>query len=510
MRRVIVVGAGMGGLAAAVDLARAGCRVTVIERAAGPGGKLREVQAGGARIDGGPTVFTMRGVFASLFADAGARLEDRLPLVPAELLARHAWRAGGRLDLFADVARSAAAIGEFAGADDARAFLDFHARSGGLHDALRHSFMEAARPSPAQLVARLGPRGLGAMWRTAPWRTLWQALGAQFRDPRLRQLYARYATYVGSSPLAAPATLMLIAHVEQQGVWLVEGGMRRIALALESLGLEHGAAYRYGTHVARVLVRGRRVTGVVLESGEELEADAVVFNGDVNALACGALGAELRGALPVTEPRQRALSAITWCLRAATRGFPLAHHTVFFGDDYPAEFEAIFGKRTVCAAPTVYACAQDRDATAASALHAGLAPGAAERLLLLVNAPADGDRGGIDDARLAAVARDAFGLMRDCGLEIEGAPTQGAPTAGAPPDAVVTRPQDWERLFPGTGGSLYGRANHGAMGSFRRLGAASGIPGLYLAGGSVHPGPGVPMATLSGRLAAARLLADAR
>lgn len=511
MRRVIVVGAGMGGLAAAVDLARAGCRVTVLERATGPGGKLREVRVdggddgdyGGPGIDGGPTVFTMRTVFESLFADAGARLEDRLPLVPAELLARHAWREGGRLDLFANIERSAAAIGEFAGAADARAFRDFHARSGGLHDALRHSFMEAQRPSPAELIARLGVRGLGAMWRTAPWRTLWQTLGAQFRDPRLRQLYARYATYVGSSPLAAPATLMLIAHVEQQGVWLVQGGMRRIALALETLGKEHGADHRYDAHVARLVLRERRVSGVVLASGEEIAADAVVFNGDISALGSGALGMELCGALPVTAPQDRALSAVTWCLRAPTRGFPLAHHTVFFGDDYPDEFDAVFRRRTVSRAPTVYVCAQDRDATASAALSAGIPPGAAERLLLLVNAPADGDRGGMDDAALQRIGDDALGLMRDCGLEV------GDGGAAARTGAVVTRPQDWERLFPGTGGSLYGRANHGALGSFQRPGAASGVPGLYLAGGSVHPGPGVPMATLSGRLAAARLLADA-
>ena len=503
MRRVIVVGAGMGGLAAAVDLARSDYRVTVLERAAGPGGKLREVSVDGAGIDAGPTVFTMRAVFESLFADAGARLEDHLSLRPAELLARHAWRSGGRLDLFADVERSAAAIGEFAGVADAQAFRAFHARSGGLHDALRSTFMDAQRPTPVELVARLGARGLGAMFRTAPWRTLWGTLGAQFRDARLRQLYARYATYVGSSPLAAPATLMLIAHVEQQGVWLVEGGMRRIALALETLGKQHGAEYRYGAHVARLAVRRRRVSGVVLESGEELEADAVVFNGDVSALGSGALGAELRGASPVTAPRDRALSAVTWCLRAPTRGFPLAHHTVFFGDDYPDEFDAIFRRRGVSRSPTVYVCAQDRDASAAAALRDGLPEGAAERLLLLVNAPADGDRGGIDDATLDRIGDDAFGLMRGSGFEV------GDGSAAARQGGVVTRPQDWERLFPATGGSLYGRANHGALGSFRRLGAASGVPGLYLAGGSVHPGPGVPMATLSGRLAAARLLTDA-
>ncbi len=492
MRRVIVIGAGMGGLAAAADLARAGCSVTLLERAAVPGGKCRQVSVRGAGIDAGPTVFTMHWVFDALFRDAGARLEDHVTLLPADLLARHAWRAGGTLDLHADVARSAAAIGDFAGAADARGYLDFFARSGAVHDALRHTFMAADRPSPAALVARLGASGLAAMWRTAPWSTLWSALGSHFRDPRLRQLFARYATYVGSSPLAAPATLMLIAHVEQQGVWQVEGGMLGIARALESLGRGLGVQYRYGAHVRQIVAPDRRTRGVELDSGEFIAADAVVFNGDAAALAAGALGEATRSAAPGTARAARGLSAITWCLNAPARGFGLAHHNVFFAEDYPQEFQAIFAGRRVAAAPTVYLCAQDRGKTQAPP------EGASERMLLLVNAPADGDRGGIADDELARIETAAFGLLRDCGLEF----------TRADGDCVVTRPQDFEQLFPASGGSLYGRANHGALGSFRRPGSRSGLDGLYLAGGTAHPGPGIPMATLSGRLAAARLLAD--
>lgn len=484
-RRVVVVGAGMGGLAAAADLARQGAAVTVCERAATPGGKMRRVQAGAAAIDAGPTVFTMRRIFEDLFADAGEQLSSHLDLVPAGLLARHAWRAGGRLDLFADTARSAEAIGEFAGAAEARAYLDFCARSADIYRTLAGSFIAGQRPSPLDLVRRLGVRGLPGLWRTAPLRTLWGALGDHFRDPRLRQLFGRYATYVGASPWQAPATLMLIAHVEQDGVWLVRGGIHRVAQAMRALAERQGAQFRFGAEVREVIVEGGRAAGVTLAGGERIEADAVVFNGDISALPAA------QRPVAATSRGSRSLSAVTWCLHARTSGFDLAHHNVFFAEDYAEEFAAIFRRRSIAAAPTVYLCAQDRG-------EAGrLAPGAPERLLALVNAPADGDVAPLGAAAVADLGQRVFGLLEACGLSVRRA------EAG-----VVTTPTEFNGLFPATGGALYGRANHGATGSFRRAGSAGRTPGLYLAGGSVHPGPGIPMAAMSGRLAAARLLED--
>ncbi|WP_353229965.1 1-hydroxycarotenoid 3,4-desaturase CrtD [Novosphingobium sp.] len=484
-QRVIVIGAGMGGLAAAADLARAGAQVTVCERAGGVGGKMRHVIAGGAAIDAGPTVFTMRWIFDGLFGDAGERLDDHLGLVPAKTLARHAWRQGGTLDLFADIARSADAIGAFAGPDEARAYLAFCAQSKDIYNTLAREFIAAERPSVAGLVARLGPRRMPDLWRTMPMRTLWNALGDHFRDPRLRQLFGRYATYVGASPWSAPATLMLIAHVEQDGVWLVRGGIHAVARAIQDLAQRHGAQFRFGAELQQILIERGRVAGVLLTNGERLPADAVVFNGDISALTDEARP------VPVTAPRARSLSAVTWCLSARTSGFDLAHHNVFFAEDYRREFDTVFRQRGITDAPTVYLCAQDRG-------EAGSAQsGSPERLLALINAPADGDRAPLDAAAIADLSTRAFGLMQACGLTV-------TPVA----DPVVTTPSGFHALFPATGGALYGRANHGMMGSFARAGASGKVPGLYLAGGSVHPGPGIPMATMSGRLAAARLLAD--
>jgi len=484
---VVVVGAGMGGLAAAIDLARSGLAVTVVEKAAAPGGKMREIKAGAATIDAGPTVFTMRWVFDGLLEDAGVNLNDRLVLQAADVLARHAWDDGSRLDLHADVERSTAAIARFASAADAAGFRRFCARCREIHDVLVGPFMTDQRPGMVELLRRVGIGGIPGLLRTAPFKTLWRALDDYFEDPRLRQLFGRYATYCGSSPLQAPATLLLVAHVELEGVWRVEGGMHRVARVLHEVGMEQGADFRFASAVERIEVEKGRAAGVVLADGERLAADAVVFNGDVSALGDGLLGKAVERAAPSTPRQRRSLSAITWCLNTTTRGFPLSHHNVFFGDDYPDEFEAIFTRRAITDQPTVYVCAQDR----ADEAHMD----GPERLLVLVNAPPDGDR--VLEPELDEITGRAFERVRECGLEID------RPEAG-----TVTTPGDWDGLFPGTGGALYGPANHGPLDSFRRQGARSRVPGLYFAGGSVHPGPGIPMATLSGRLAARMLLED--
>ncbi len=490
--RVIVVGAGIGGLTCALELAAQGVEVLVLERAAQPGGKMRRVEAGGAAMDAGPTVFTMRWVFEELFEAVGTRLSDHLALQPVSVLARHAWSERERLDLFADVARSADAIGTFAGAEAARGYLDFCARARHIYRTLERPFLRGSRPNPLSLAARAGLRGLPDLMRISPFATLWQELGRHFEDARLRQLFGRYATYCGSSPFTAPATLMLVAHVEQDGVWLVEGGMHRVAQTLARLAEQRGATLRCGAHVDEILVRSGRACGVRLANGEQLDAQAVIFNGDVAALAGGHLGAAVNRATGPPSPGRRSLSALTWNLRAPTRGFELARHTVFFSNDCAGEFQDIFKHARLPRAPTVYVCAQDRGDEGTPPLSGP------ERMLLIVNAPATGDAPPFTPEELARCEAQTFRLMAHCGLQIQRSHA----------DSVMTTPQDFERLFPGTGGALYGQASHGWMASFSRPGARSRLPGLYLAGGSTHPGPGVPMAALSGRQAAASLLAD--
>jgi 1-hydroxycarotenoid 3,4-desaturase len=489
--RVVVIGAGIGGLTSAVLLAARGLDVTVVERAATPGGKMRRVEVDGAMIDAGPTVFTMRWILEEIFQNAGASLSRALKLTPLDVLARHAWNGDGYLDLFADANKSADAIGRFAGANEAQRFVEFCKEAKRVYNTLEAPYIREQRPTTMGLGLALGPQGLGVLARLGPFATLWRRLSHHFRDPRLQQLFARYATYCGSSPFAAPATLMLVAQVEMDGVWAVEGGMAAVAVAFASLAEQRGASIRYNQHCEKILVNNSRVSGVRLASGEEIQADSVVFNGDVNALASGMLGDDASGAVRSVPMRARSLSAMTWCIRAPTSGFPLERHNVFFAEDYASEFRDIFKHHRLPAKATVYVCAQDRGTANA------VAPGSAESLLCLVNAPAIGDTRAFSQPEIDQCERTSFHLLHQCGLTIDRQPR----------NTLVTTPNEWNQLFPATGGALYGRASHGWMSAFARPHSQSRLPGLYLAGGSAHPGPGVPMAAMSGQLAAATLMA---
>jgi 1-hydroxycarotenoid 3,4-desaturase len=494
-RRTIIVGAGIGGLVSALLLAARGEDVLVLEAADSPGGKLSQTVIAGRAIDAGPTVFTMRGVFDEILAEAGAALDDHLTLRPADLLARHAWGPEGRFDLPADRQAAVDSVAGFFGSDEARRYVGFCTAAKAIHAAVSATFITGERPSRLSVPFRIGLGGGAAMLRYKAFSTLATALSTHFADPRLRQLFGRYATYCGSSPYLAPAILMLIAHVEQEGVWLVDGGMKSIATMLANLAIAQGADIRLNTRVAAITVDHARASGVVLASGERLKANAVIANCDVAALAGGLFGPDAARAVNAVPPGGRSLSAVTWSLLAETRGFPLARHTVFFGGNYVEEFDAIFKAGRLPAEPTVYICAEDRNASGMRLDSSSHRP---ERLFCLVNAPANGDTRDFSATEIEQCRTTTFSLMQRCGLQVT-----------YDPQAIATStPADFNRRFPGTGGALYGQANHDLNASFRRPAARTNLPGLYLAGGSVHPGPGVPMAALSGRQAATALLSD--
>ncbi|SMY07078.1 1-hydroxycarotenoid 3,4-desaturase CrtD [Flavimaricola marinus] len=487
---VAIIGAGIAGLAAALRLSAAGHAVTVIEAQPGPGGKMRALPSAAGPVDAGPTVLTMRPVFEDLFAAAGERLQDHLTLTPLPILARHFWDDGATLDLMADRDASAANIAAAFGPRAAREFTDFAARAARLFDAFDAPMMQSPAPSQTALAMTVAARP-GLIRDMAPWASLGAMLDGAFSDPHLAQLFGRYATYVGGSPYASPALLSLIAEAEARGVWAIKGGMHRLARTLEQLARDRGAAFLYATRAQRIEMRDGRAAGVTTTNGR-VPADAVLFNGDPRALHRGLLGEAVTQAVPSSAVGPRSLSAWVHAFAATPSGPDLAYHTVFFGHDPRAEFDALArGQRPRDA--TLYICAQDRAGPAR--------PTGPERFEIILNGAPTGPRTAArpeTERDIAQCQTQVFDRLAAFGLSFD----------PRPGPMSLTSPEGFARLFPASTGSLYGRSPHGLTAGLKRPTARTPVPGLYLCGGGAHPGAGVPMATLSARHAADAIMAD--
>lgn len=481
--RVIVIGAGIGGLATALPLVHRGFDVTVLERQSIPGGKMRQVNG----VDAGPTVLTMVDVLEALFDDAGEILSDHATLIPQTILARHWWPGSGPLDLFPDRAQSAEAIRAFAGDTSRSEFLTFADRAARLFDGFRDPVMMHPEPKLGSLISHvmkhpslIRDMGVG--------QTLKKLLDRSFTDPRLRQLFGRYATYVGGSPDRSPALLSLIWDAEARGVWCVKGGMSALAQAIASLIERKGGTIRTKAAVKKINTAFGGVSGVTLESGETLYADHVVFNGDPRALALGLLGDATSGTAKMTTKRARSHSANVWSFHATPSQIDLVHHNVFFCDPSKNEFAEI-ERGFIPSDPALYVCAEDRGQDSPTPKT--------ERFEIIMNTPPLTQRAAQPEDYEICHTR-TFPLLRRFGLSF-------SPEPG--PDALTTA-KTFDALFPGSAGSLYGQTPHGMTAALERPTARTRIKGLYLAGGGTHPGAGVPMAALSGRHAAEAIVTD--
>ncbi len=486
--KVVVIGGGMGGLAAAIRLAHAGLDVTLVETQPVPGGKMRTLPSVAGPVDAGPTVLTMKPVFDALFAAAGTTVEAHLSLVPLPVLARHWWPDGSTLDLHADPDASAEAIRAFAGARAEAQFRRFSTMAGALFRAFDGPVMQRPKPDLRGIATAVARAPAILPW-LLPGVTLAGALARSFTDPRLRQLFGRYATYVGGAPQRSPAVLALIWEAEARGVWAVEGGMVRLADTLRQLAAKGGATLLAGTTAVRIVETWGRVTGVTLGCGRTLPCAHVVHAGDPAALAEGLLGPAMRPVVPRRAVHPRSHSAWVWAFASTPRGLPLAYHNVFFAADPAAEFRQI-ADGAMPADPTLYLCAQDRAAGS---------PAGAERFEIILNAPALPTEAAMppDEEERLCQSR-TFQTLARFGLTFDPVPGRDA----------LTGPARFARMFPGSRGAIYGLSPQGLTASFRRPGARTTLPGLYLAGGGVHPGAGIPMATLSGRHAAEAIMQD--
>ncbi|GAB2683204.1 phytoene desaturase family protein [Thalassiella azotivora] len=503
MSRVVVVGAGLGGLACAVRLAAAGHDVTVLEKEPATGGKLGWFSRDGFSFDTGPSLLTLPAVYRDLFANTGTPLEEHVDLVEVDPACHYRFADGTELDVpNGGRARLKRALDDALGDGAGQQWLDFLTRAGRIWDATRDPFLA----SPLQGARTLAgySRRLDDLRTIAPWHSL-RALGGRYlTHPHLRTLLDRYATYTGSDPRRAPAALATVPYVEQTfGSWYVRGGLRRLGDAVRERAELHGATVRTGAEVVRVLVDGGRAAGVQLADGERVPADVVVSGVDVARLV-GTLLPRTRSTRAVAPGLRRATPSLSgFVLLLALRGRTpdLRHHTVLFPADYDAEFDAVFGvgrhrgQPVPVPDPTVYVSAPDDPALRPDDDH--------EAWFVLVNAPrhtpghrgagVDWDGAGDDGRPLAESYADrVLDVMAERGLDVR--------------ERVLWRevrtPADLERGTGSVGGSIYGSSSNGARSAFLRPANASGLPGLYLVGGSAHPGGGLPLVGMSANIVA--------
>ncbi len=494
MAVVVVVGAGLGGLAAAARLAAAGHSVTVLEQADQVGGKLGRYARDGHVFDTGPSLVTMPAVYRDLFAATGGPLEDAVDLIRLDPAVTYRFAEGTRLTMPGTPAAIPPAVEEALGPGAGAQWAALLERGAAMWRISEEPFLRAPLQGAATL-ARLA-RSPADVATIAPWRTLRELGRRQLRDPRLRMVLDRYATYSGSDPRRAPAVLATVPYVEQAfGSWYVRGGLHRLGRAVAERATELGAVVRTGSRVRRIVVEGGRAAGVELADGVALRADVVV-----SAVDAAALYAELLPAVRRTRVVRRdlvratpSLSGVVLLVALHGRTPGLAHHTVLFPADYDAEFDAVFGTGRFRGAPrpvadpTVYVSAPDDPA---------LRPDDdSESWFVLVNAPRhdpgsgmDWDEPGLAD-RYAAQVLDVLARR---GLDVRGRMRW----------CEVRTPADLARGTGSVGGSIYGTSSNGARAAILRPANASPVPGLFLVGGSSHPGGGLPLVALSAQIVA--------
>jgi len=497
VRPVVVIGSGLAGLSAACVLAARGYKVTVLEKNSWIGGKAAVLEEQGFRFDMGPTILTIPSVLRRVFAEAGHRLEDRLNMVRLDPQWRCFFEDGGRLDLVENAQNMAERLRGFSqGKPDAEGYQRFLSLSKDLHSISNRLFFwrsVGGLSDVLDLRSWFTPQGWSDFLKIRPGQSVYQLVRQHIKDPRTAQMLDHFVQYVGSSPEESPAVLCGIAHMQtQEGIWYPMGGTRAVPVALEKLGQELGVQFRTQCQVRRIFVTGQTVSGVQLESGEEIAAQAVISNMDsVRTFR------ELLPPSRLSEEFERkrtylpACSGVVLYLGLKRRYPELLHHDFVFSRSPEEEFKAIYGQGQPAPDPTLYLAAT-------ASTEPQVAQPGGEALYVLAHTPYL--RPGHDWTEMLPGYRQVIldKLKRTAGLhDIE---------ENIAFEAHLT-PQDIHDRYAVLQGAIYGLASHGPMGAFKPSNR-TGYRGLYLTGGAAHPGPGMPMVVMSGWIAADSLDKD--
>jgi len=470
-RRVVVVGGGIGGLTAATRLAERGYSVDLFEQNPTLGGKMGRRSFDGCVFDTGPSLLTMPFVFEQFFASVGTSLAQELSLVRVDPQCHYRWANGSALNAHDSLDALSAAIAAIDPADGraVRAYMD-HARR--VYECTKDVFIFNDFAGVGEFFKRRNLPLLSELRTLRFTQTLHKLHTEYFHDARIVQLYDRFATYNGSSPYLAPATLMVIPHVEFAfGAWYPMGGMYSVAEAFERVARRHGVHIHTSTGVRRILHRNKRVTGVELADGTQVDAEHVISNCDEFLTRTMLLG-EHR-----PEPTDRSCSGYILLLSVEKADFGLEHHNVLFSSDYRREFDSIFAKGVLPSDMTIYL-------SRSSASDPSQATSDRENWFVLVNAPATSAPAPSDFADTILARMKQFGINPSI-RQME----------------TITS-ADLERTTMSHRGALYGSSSNSMFSAFLRPRLRSArVQNLWYVGGSAHPGGGVPLVTISGMLA---------
>ena len=475
--RAIVIGAGLGGLAAALRLAVRGWDVAVYEQGTTVGGKMNRWTCNGFQFDTGPSLITMPWVFSGLFESIGAHMDDHVQLRRVDPLARYVFDDNVRFQVSAGLPEWLETLRTL-DPRDKQGFLRLMGLGARIYRLSIHTFF---RRSPLEPPDRAAISALRHLPLRHAWGRYDRTIRSLFKDPHLRRMYERFPTYVGSSPYRIPATLTIIPFLEHAfGGWYVTGGLYQIVASLVRLAETQGIRLHTGRRVRRIVSRKHRIRGVELTDGTFHACDVAIMNGDAS-MARVLLGES--GAMPLPE-RERSLSGFVMLVGIHRRLPDMAHHTVYFSSDYNAEFRDLFDRRRFPEDPTVYvSMPSKRDRT--------VCPPDGETLFIMANAPAN-DNNGWEPGDITAAKDRIFARLQKGGFpDIE-------------KDMAVSSiwtPRRMSEAYDMPGGAIYGTHAHGWRRAFLRpANKDNRYKGLYYVGGSTHPGGGTPTVLLSARI----------
>jgi diapolycopene oxygenase len=487
---IAVIGGGLGGLASACTLAARGHAVVLFEKNAWLGGKAAVLQAGGFRFDMGPTILTMPGVLSRIFNEAGRDMHEALALRRLDPQWRCFFDDGSVLDLLEDVDRMAASIAARS-PDDAAGFRDFIGLSRHLHDVSDRFFFWKSVEGLRDTIDFRRNLDLATLRDVASLRmgtTVASTIRRRIGDPQLAQLLDHFVQYVGSSPYSSPAVLCSIAHMQTDGgVWYPMGGTRAVPQALHFLARDLGVDIRAGVSIRRIVAERGRVAAVETDAGERIPVAAAVSNMDTVRTMRELVGGNPARRFARRWRREPACSGVVLYLGLDRRYDHLLHHDFVFSHDPEEEFDWIYRKGEPAPDPTCYIAAPART-------DPDVAPPGGEALYILVHTPYLRPHHDWHEM-LPAYRRVILQKLKRCAdmHDLE--------------DRIVFEqvltPLDIHERYRVLNGAIYGLASHGRFfGAFKPGNRSRDLAGLYLAGGSAHPGPGMPMALMSGWIAA--------